>query len=122
MEAFTHLTTSVLNEALFKYAKPDIFNSDQGVQYTAKEHIKILTDKKINISMDAKGRSIDNIAIERFWRTLKYENLYPSSYKNMSEANLGIREYIDTYNNERLHSSIGYITPNEAYTGILNAA
>ena len=118
----THLTTSVLNEALLKYAKPDIFNSDQAVQYTAKEHIKILLENKINISMDAKGRSIDNIAIERFWRTLKYENVYPSSYKTMKEASLGIRDYIDTYNNERLHSSIGYITPDEAYTGILNAA
>ena len=118
----THLTTSVLNEALFKYAKPDIFNSDQGVQYTAKEHIKILSDKKIDISMDAKVRSIDNIAIERFWRTLKYENVYPSSYRTIREANLGIKDYIDIYNNERLHSSIGYITPDEAYTGILNAA
>ena len=119
----THLTISVLNEALLKYAKPDIFvNSDQAVQYTAKEHIKILLENKINISMDAKGRSIDNIAIERFWRTLKYENVYPSSYKTMKEASLGIRDYIDTYNNERLHSSIGYITPDEAYTGILNAA
>lgn len=118
----THLTTSVLNEALFKYVKPDIFNSDQGVQYTAKEHIKILSDNKINISMDAKGRFIDNIAIERFWRTLKYGSVYPSSYKTMIEANLGIREYIDTYNNEILHSSIGYITPYEAYCGILNVA
>ena len=88
----------------------------------AKEHIKILLENKINISMDAKGRSIDNIEIERFWRTLKYENVYSSSYKTMKEANLGIRDYIDTYNNERLHSSIGYITPDEAYTGILNAA
>lgn len=118
----THLTTSVLNEALLKYDKPDIFNSDQGVQYTAKEHIKILSDSNINISMDAKGRSIDNIAIERFWRTLKYENVYPASYNTMSEAKKGIKEYIDTYNNERLHSSIGYITPDEAYTDILDAA
>ena len=118
----THLTTSVLNEALFKYAKPDIFNSDQRVQYTAREHIKILSDMKINISMDAKGRSIDNIAIERFWRTLKYENVYPSSYKTMNEAKLGIKEYIDSYNNDRLHSSIGYITPDEAYYDNLNAA
>lgn len=118
----THLTTSVLNEALYKYDKPDIFNSDQGVQYTAKEHIKILSDSNINISMDAKGRSIDNIAIERFWRTLKYENVYPASYRTMKEAKLGIKEYIDIYNNERLHSSIGYLTPEEVYSGILDAA
>lgn len=74
------LTTSVLKEALALYGKPEIFNSDQGTQYTAKEHIDILTNHKVDISMDAKGRSIDNIAIERFWRTLKYENVYPSSY------------------------------------------
>ncbi|BCD92397.1 transposase [Francisella halioticida] len=118
----THLTTSVLKEALFKYGKPDIFNSDQGTQYTAKEHIKILSDNKINISMDAKGRSIDNIAIERFWKTLKYENVYPASYITMKEAKVGIKEYIDIYNNERLHSSIGYMTPDEVYSGILDAA
>ncbi|BCD92526.1 hypothetical protein fh0823_26650 [Francisella halioticida] len=118
----THLTTSVLKEALFKYGKPDIFNSDQGTQYTAKEHIKILSDNKINISMNAKGRSIDNIAIERFWRTLKYENVYPASYITMKEAKVGIKEYIDIYNNERLHSSIGYMTPDEVYSGILDAA
>ncbi|WP_255321898.1 DDE-type integrase/transposase/recombinase [Francisella halioticida] len=118
----THLTTSVLKEALFKYGKPDIFNSDQGTQYTAKEHIKILSDNKINKSMDAKGRSIDNIAIERFWRTLKYENVYPASYITMKEAKVGIKEYIDIYNNERLHSSIGYMTPDEVYSGILDAA
>lgn len=70
--------------------------------------------------MDAKGRSIDNIAIERFWRTLKYENVYPASYRTMKEARLGIKEYI--YNNERLHSSIGYMTPEEVYSGILDAA
>ncbi|ASG67909.1 hypothetical protein CDV26_05480 [Francisella halioticida] len=118
----THLTTSVLKEALFKYGKPDIFNSDQGTQYTAKEHIKILSDNKINKSMDAKGRSIDNIAIERFWRTLKYENVYPASYITMKEAKVGIKKYIDIYNNERLHSSIGYMTPDEVYSGILDAA
>ncbi|ASG67452.1 hypothetical protein CDV26_02705 [Francisella halioticida] len=118
----THLTTSVLKEALFKYGKPDIFNSDQGTQYTAKEHIKILSDNKINISMDAKGRSIDNIAIERFWKTLKYENVYPASYITMKEAKVGIKEYINIYNNERLHSSIGYMTPDEVYSGILDAA
>ncbi|ASG67445.1 hypothetical protein CDV26_02670 [Francisella halioticida] len=118
----THLTTSVLKEALFKYGKPDIFNSDQGTQYTAKEHIKIISDNKINKSMDAKGRSIDNIAIERFWRTLKYENVYPASYITMKEAKVGIKEYIDIYNDERLHSSIGYMTPDEVYSGILDAA
>ena len=109
------LTTSILKEALSKYPKPKIFNTDQGSQYTAKEHINILKQHNIAISMDAKGRSIDNIVIERFWRTLKYENVYPSSYKNIKEARVGIKEYIDIYNKERLHSSLDYLTPNEVY-------
>jgi len=114
------LTTSVLLDALSKYPKPEIFNSDQGSQYTAKEHIDILVKNDISISMDAKGRSIDNIVIERFWRTLKYENVYPSSYTNIKEAKAGIREYIDIYNKERLHSALDYLTPNEAYYGCAN--
>ena len=114
------LTTSVLNEALSKYPKPEIFNTDQGSQYTANEHIKILVDNDISISMDAKGRSIDNIVIERFWRTLKYEDVYPASYKDIQEARKGIDEYINIYNKERLHSAIDYLTPDEAYYDCAN--
>ena len=109
------LTTSVLKEALALYPKPEIFNSDQGSQYTAREHIEILKQHNISISMDAKGRSIDNIAIERFWRTLKYEEVYPASYKNIKEARVGIAEYIRIYNQERLHSALDYKTPDEVY-------
>ncbi|ACD67014.1 Integrase catalytic region [Sulfurihydrogenibium sp. YO3AOP1] len=72
----SYLTTSILEEAIEKYGKPEIFNSDQGSQYTLKEHIEKLKKNGIKISMNAKGKSIDNIVIERFWRTLKYENLY----------------------------------------------
>jgi len=110
-----YLTTSVLNDALSKYPKPEIFNTDQGSQYTAKEHIKILENNNISISMDAKGRSIDNIAIERFWRSIKYEDIYLNSYQTIKEARNGIKDYIEIYNKERLHSSIEYLTPNEAY-------
>lgn len=110
-----NLTTSVLKDALSKYPKPKIFNSDQGSQYTAKEHIQILKDNGISISMDAKGRSIDNIAIERFFRTLKYEDIYPKSYNTIKEAKDGIAEYINIYNSKRIHSSIGYKTPDEIY-------
>jgi putative transposase len=109
------LTTSVLEEALKFYPKPDILNSDQGSQYTAKAHINILVKNEISISMDGRGRSIDNIVIERFWRTLKYENIYLNDYKNMKEVISGVREYIDSYNSKRLHSAIGYKTPNELY-------
>jgi len=109
------LTTSVLKEALAKYPKPEIFNSDQGSQYTANEHVKILKDNNILISMDGKGRSIDNIVIERFWRTLKYEDIYLNSYSNFIEAREGIDRFMSFYNNERLHSKIDYATPNEIY-------
>jgi putative transposase len=103
-----YLTTSVLKDALNKYPKPKIFNSDQGSQYTAKEHIEILKNHNISISMDARDRSIDNIVIERFWRTIKYENIYPTSYNTIKEARDGINQYINFYNTKRIHSSIEY--------------
>jgi len=115
------LTTGVLKDALANYEKPEIVNTDQGSQYTAKEHIDILVEHNIAISMDSKGRSIDNIAIERFWRTLKYEDVYLNQYDTMKEARAGIEKFIRYYNNERLHSAIGYNTPDEVYGGsILN--
>ena len=109
------LTTSVLLEALSLYPVPSIVNTDQGSQYTAKEHIDILVENGISISMDAKGRSIDNIAIERFWRSLKYEDVYLKNYNTITEARAGIGEYIEIYNKERLHSAIGNHTPDEVY-------
>jgi len=116
----TKLTTSVLNDALARHPKPKIFNTDQGSQYTAKEHIGILAQHEISISMDAKGRSIDNIAIERFWRTLKYEDVYPKSYTTLKEAREGIDEYIRLYNEQRLHSALDYKTPDEVYFDKVN--
>ena len=111
----TSLTVRTLQKALAHYGKPKIFNSDQGSQYTAKEHIEILEQNHISVSMDAKGRSIDNIAIERFWRTLKYEDVYPSSYQTLKEAKEGIEAYIRRYNQERLHSALDYKRPDEVY-------
>jgi putative transposase len=116
----TELTTSVLHEALVHHPRPKIFNTDQGSQYTAKAHIDILVKHGISISMDAKGRSIDNIAIERFWRTLKYEDVYPKGYATLKEARAGIGEYIRTYNEQRLHSVLDYKTPDEVYFGKAN--
>ncbi len=109
------LTTSVLEDALSKYPKPQILNSDQGSQYTATEYIKILKENSILISMDGKARSIDNIAIERFWRSIKYEDIYLNSYSTIKEARKGIREYMKIYNSVRLHSAIDYQTPDEVY-------
>ena len=110
-----NLTISTLNDALLLYGKPEIFNSDQGSQYTAKKFIDIILNNDAAISMDSKGRAIDNIFIERFWRTIKYEEIYPSSYSNIKEARVGIENYIHKYNNLRLHSSLNYDTPMNVY-------
>jgi len=109
------LVTSVLKEALAFYPKPEIFNTDQGSQYTAKVHIDILKKHDIKISMDGKGRATDNICIERFWRSLKYEEIYLNEYKNIKSLNRAIEKYMNSYNKKRLHSAIGYKTPNEIY-------
>ena len=107
--------TSVLKEALTLYPKPEIFNTDQGSQYTAKAHIDILKKYDIKISMDGKGRATDNICIERFWRSIKYEEIYLNEFKNVKQLNRAIEKYINSYNRKRLHSAIGYKTPNEIY-------
>jgi putative transposase len=109
------LVTRVLSEALALYPKPEIFNTDQGSQYTAKAHIDILKKHNIKISMDGKGRATDNICIERFWRSIKYEEIYLNEFKNIKQLNRAIEKYINTYNRKRLHSAIGYKTPNEIY-------
>ncbi len=114
------LTTSVLNEALSFYPKPEIFNTDQGSQYTASAHVDILKKHDIKISMDGKGRSIDNICIERFWRSIKYEEIYLNDYKSMSELRYSIDNYMKKYNSKRLHSAIGNKTPNEVYYEAVN--
>ena len=109
------LVKSVLNEALALYPTPEIFNTNQGSQYTSKEHTNILKKYGIQISMDGVGRATDNIAIERFWRTLKYEEIYINEYKNIKALNRAIEKYMNSYNQRRLHSAIGYKTPNEVY-------
>jgi len=117
----TKLTTDLLNDALSRYPKPEIFNTDQGSQYTAQAHVDILKKHGIRISMDGKGRSIDNICIERFWRTIKYEEIYLNDYKSMSELRYSIDNYIVKYNSRRLHSAIGNKTPNEVYDAAMNS-
>ena len=114
------LTTSVLQEALILYPKPEIFNTDQGSQYMSKAHIDILKKHDIKISMDGVGRATDNICIERFWRSIKYEEIYLNEYKNMKVLNQAIEKYMDTYNRKRLHSAIDYKTPNEVYYTYIN--
>jgi len=102
------LATDVLKVALSKYPAPKIFNSDQGRHYTSHEHTQIPQEHNIQISMNGKGRSIDNIAIERFFRTLKHSNIYISDYQTIKELKEGVKAYIHKYNFNRFHSSINY--------------
>jgi putative transposase len=114
------LVTSTLNEALALYPKPEIFNTDQGSQYTSKAHIDILNRHGIKISMDGVGRAADNICIERFWRTIKYEEIYLNEYKNIKALHRAIEIYMNTYNKKRLHSALDYKTPDEVYYQAIN--
>lgn len=94
---------------------PVIHNSDQGVQYTSGNYTAVLEDHDIKISMDAGGRCFDNIFTERLWRTVKYENIYLHSYRNIDEAREGLTEYFAFYNHRRKHQSLGYRTPEQLY-------
>lgn len=94
---------------------PEIFNSDQGSQFTSPEFINVLLNEKIRISMDGRGRCFDNIFTERLWRTVKYENIYINSYIDLSEVQNGLNQYFDFYNNKRFHQSLNYKTPREIY-------
>ncbi len=109
------LATDVLKMALDKYPAPKIFNSDQGSQYTSYEHTQILKDHDIQISMNGKGRAIDNIIIERFFRTLKQGNIYISDYQTIKELKEGVKAYIYKYNFKRFHSSLNYQKPMNIY-------
>lgn len=109
------LATDVLKMALEKYPAPKIFNSDQGSQYTSYEHTRLLKNHNIQISMNGKGRTIDNIIIERFFRTLKQNNVYISDYQTIKELREGIEAYIFKYNFKRFHSSLNYQKPMNVY-------
>jgi putative transposase len=106
---------SALEEALAKYGKPKIFNTDQGVQFTSERFIMVLTDNAIDISMDGKGRALDNVFIERFWRSLKQEKIYIIILNTVREAKNAISDYMSFYNTERMHQSLEYLTPEKVY-------
>lgn len=106
-----------LEEALNKYGNPEIFNSDQGSQFTSNEFIGVLTKRSILISMDGKGRAHDNIFVERLWRSVKYENVYLNGYQTIPEAGDGLKKYFEFYNKERFHQSLIYKTPSQVYFG-----
>lgn len=104
-----------LKEALDRYGSPKIMNTDQGSQFTGFEWTNTLTDAKVKISMDGRGRWIDNRMIERLWRSLKYECVYLNAFETGSEARTGIGKWMAYYNSERPHSTHGILTPAEAY-------
>ena len=106
----------VLQNAL-KIAQPEIFNTDQGTQYTCQDFVKILMDLGIQISMDGRGRAIDNVFVERLWRSVKYEDIYLRDYCDGVELHTGLGKYFTFYNTQRFHSSLMYNTPFRAYYG-----
>lgn len=103
-----------LEEALQK-GKPEIFNTDQGAQFTSERYTECLEEEKIQISMDGRGRALDNIFIERLWRTVKYEEIYLKEYETVKCLYSALGEYFDFYNNERPHQSLDYRTPKQVH-------
>jgi putative transposase len=104
-----------LEDALRTHSRPEIFNSDQGSQFTSEAFTKVLLDQGITISMDGRGRALDNIFVERLWRSVKYEDVYLKGYASLSELLLGLTEYFAFYNGERPHQSLGNRTPDAVY-------
>jgi putative transposase len=108
-----------LQEAMDRYGQPEIFNTDQGVQFTCAAFISTLESRGILVSMDGKGRFLDNIFIERLWRSLKYEEVFIRAYATVAEARTRIGAWITFYNNERLHETLDYSTPREIFESFL---
>ena len=104
-----------LEQALQVFGNPEIFNTDQGSQYTRKGFTDVLELHDIDISMDGRGRALDNIFVERLWRSVKYEDVYLKGYTSIPELKLGLTAYFRFYNTERYHQSLGYRTPDEVY-------
>ncbi len=106
-----------LEEALSIYGTPEIFNTDQGAQFTSEAFTGVLKDAGVDISMDGKGRWVDNVFVERLWRSVKYEDVYLKAYETVSEARNGIGTYLNFYNSERRHQSLDRKTPDRVYMG-----
>ena len=112
----------VYEDAIAKYGAPEIINTDQGSQFTSPIFTKVSLDREIKISMDGKGRALDNVFVERFWRILKYEHIYLNPANGGIELYEGVKKYIDFYNQNRRHTSIGDITPNDCYQHMKNVS
>lgn len=118
----TTFCLEAVQEALTHYGRPEIFNTDQGSQFTSEDFTGVLLRQGIKVSMDGKGRCIDNVFVERLWRSLKYEEVYLYAYDSMQEARRGIGRYFDFFNDERPHQALGYQTPASFYDGLLEKA
>jgi putative transposase len=111
----TDFCVEALKEALARYGKPEIFNTDQGSQFTSEDFTSVLQDAGVRISMDGKGRWVDNVFVERLWRSVKYEEVYLNAYGSIAEANRRLAVYFDFYNRIRPHQSLERMTPDAAY-------
>ena len=116
----TEFCISALEEAIMTYGIPAIFNSDQGCQFTSEAFTDKLKSHEIRISMDGKGRALDNIFVERLWRSLKYEEIYLNEYRSMEDLKRALKKYFNFYNTERFHQSLEYATPEEIYYSAFN--
>lgn len=116
----TTFCARALKSALSR-ATPEIHNSDQGSQFTSREYTDLLEEKNIRISMDGRGRCLDNIFTERLWRSVKYEDIYLKHYRTMEDTFEGLQKYFSFYNKQRRHQSLQYKTPEEVYTGLIDA-
>jgi putative transposase len=110
-----------LRQALAQYGHPEIFNSDQGVQFTSEAFTGVLASAGVAISMDGRGRALDNVFVERLWRSVKYEEVYLKDYAGVPAAVTGLGAYFDFYNCERLHQALDYRTPQAVYLGLAKA-
>jgi len=114
----TEFCVDALEEALRHYGTPEIFNTDQGAQFTSEAFTGKLKAAQVRISMDGKGRWVDNVFVERLWRSLKYEEVYLKAYENVAEALRNISAYFNLYNERRPHQSLARFTPDEVYAGV----
>jgi putative transposase len=118
----TGFCLEAIHEALDRFDPPEIFNTDQGAQFTADDFTAVLRERGVKISMDGKGRCLDNVFVERLWRSLKYEEVYLNAYDSLPEAREGIGRYFRFFNHQRPHSSLGHQTPAEFYDSQLRTA
>ena len=118
----TDFCVKALETALKLGHKPEIFNTDQGCQFTSNDFTKVLIDEEILISMDGKGRALDNVFVERFWRIIKYEYIYLHEFKDGKALFDGLLKFMQFYNFERKHQSLRYLTPNQVFNERLSIA